>query len=247
MESWITLSAVITPITENTPMVTPSMVRPERSLLVFSAPSAMRMISWKFIAPHPVPLRGTTLSPLTRGEGLRSEGASFVPQCLDRIQSRGRESGRESRDDSRDRRHHQTRHDQSDREAHRKGRECRRDRGRHQPREKQSDRAADETDRDRFDEELQQNRSPPRADGLARADLARALLHADIGDVHDADRADEESQPGHEKPRHCDAALDRTERAAQRALLIDLEIVGLLRTQSADAAHVADQLVLGGL
>jgi hypothetical protein len=43
------LSAVITPMTENTPIVTPSIVRADLSLLVFSAPSAMRMISVKCI------------------------------------------------------------------------------------------------------------------------------------------------------------------------------------------------------
>src|SRR6185295_1450318 len=42
----MTLSAVITPITEKTPMETPSMVSAERSLLVFSAVRAMRTVSF---------------------------------------------------------------------------------------------------------------------------------------------------------------------------------------------------------
>src|SRR5205814_3116602 len=46
MEVAITLSAVITPMTEKTPMATPSMVSPERSLFVLSAVSAMRIVSF---------------------------------------------------------------------------------------------------------------------------------------------------------------------------------------------------------
>src|SRR5437016_11477406 len=46
MEVAITLSAVMTPITEKTPMATPSMVSAERSLFVFSAVKAMRAVSF---------------------------------------------------------------------------------------------------------------------------------------------------------------------------------------------------------
>ena len=41
----MTLSAVITPITEKTPIVTPSIVRLERSLFVRSASTEMRRVS----------------------------------------------------------------------------------------------------------------------------------------------------------------------------------------------------------
>ena len=49
MEPWMALSAVITPITEKTPMATPSIVRAERSLFVRNEPRAMRKISVKNI------------------------------------------------------------------------------------------------------------------------------------------------------------------------------------------------------
>src|SRR2546428_12559528 len=106
----MTLNAVITPMTEKTPMVTPSIVRIERSLFVFSAISAMRKISWKFIDPHPA-LRAT-LSPLRGARGLArdpspacgrgcreaaGEGVSFVPPGLDRIQPRRRQNPRADR------------------------------------------------------------------------------------------------------------------------------------------------------
>src|SRR5947209_2442440 len=45
IEVAITLRAVITPMTEKTPMATPSMVRPERSLLVRRAVRAMLTVS----------------------------------------------------------------------------------------------------------------------------------------------------------------------------------------------------------
>src|SRR5205085_998009 len=52
----MTERAVMTPITEKTPMATPVIVRMERSLFVRRAPSAMRITSLKLIdllSPHP--------------------------------------------------------------------------------------------------------------------------------------------------------------------------------------------------
>src|SRR5689334_8749748 len=46
MEVAMTLRAVITPMTEKTPMATPSMVSAERSLLVRSAVRAIRAVSF---------------------------------------------------------------------------------------------------------------------------------------------------------------------------------------------------------
>src|SRR2546428_2983978 len=121
----MTLRAVITPMTEKTPIVTPNIVSTERSLFVFSAVSAMRMISWKFIVPHPA-LRATLSrreracvrrEPSPSGRGCREaagEGESFVPQRLDRIESRCRERRRETRKDPRERRYHQTGEDETD-------------------------------------------------------------------------------------------------------------------------------------
>jgi hypothetical protein len=45
----MTFSAVITPITENTPIVTPRIVSAERSLFVRNAVREMRRISESFI------------------------------------------------------------------------------------------------------------------------------------------------------------------------------------------------------
>src|SRR6266568_950657 len=161
----MTLSAVITPMTEKTPIVTPNIVSTERSLLVFSAVSAMRMISWKFIAPH-LALRATLSrreracvrrEPSPSGRGCREaagEGASFVPQRLDRIESRCRERRRETREDSRKRRNDQTGKHETEREAHRKRWKCRGDTRGHQPRQRQSNHAANEANANRFHEEL---------------------------------------------------------------------------------------------
>src|SRR5690349_3873067 len=46
IEVWMTLRAVITPMTLNTPIVTPSIVRMLRSLFARSASSAIRRISF---------------------------------------------------------------------------------------------------------------------------------------------------------------------------------------------------------
>ena len=52
--------------------------------------------------------------------------------------------------------------------------------------------AAERTERDAFDEKLEQDVAPVRADGHADADLAGALGHAHEHDVHNADAADEQ-------------------------------------------------------
>ena len=53
-----------------------------------------------------------------------------------------------------------------------------------------ADEAAGERRRQALEQELQQDLAPPRAERLAHADLARALLHVHEHDVHDADAAD---------------------------------------------------------
>ena len=129
-------------------------------------------------------------------------GHSFVPQRLDRIQPRRRQRRGEAGEDAGQRRDDQADDDQADRELHRERRERRGDGratsattapGRPRRRSRQIETASIE--------ELQQDRAPPRADRFARADLARPLFHADVGDVHDADGADEERQAGDEEAR----------------------------------------------
>src|SRR5438876_77808 len=130
----MTLSAVITPMTEKTPIVTPNIVSTERSLFVFSAVRAMRMISWKFIvfachserSEEPVWAGGARLAatsshrpptqvpPLRSAQGRDDISESFVPQRLDRIESRCRERRRETRKDPRERGYDQTGEDETD-------------------------------------------------------------------------------------------------------------------------------------
>ena len=87
--------------------------------------------------------------------------------------------------------------------------------------EGQADQAAEQAKRGRFDQELQQNRAPARAERFARPDLLRPLLHAHERDVHDPDRADEERETGDEKSGDRDRVLDRIERALEGLLLVD--------------------------
>src|SRR5438045_9768663 len=107
----ITESAVMTPITEKTPMETPVIVRMERSLFVRRAPSAMRIASLRFIGHSPLIRPSGTFSPRAgrrgtvaprpaqRGEGgakRRVRGVSLISQRLDRIEPRHRQRRRES-------------------------------------------------------------------------------------------------------------------------------------------------------
>src|SRR5690242_5369075 len=91
METCMTLSAVITPITEKTPIVTPNIVRPDRSLFALSAVSAMRIISRKFMAKK-------VCGPALAGQPAEAAhtDVSLVPQRFDRIEARRRQRRREA-------------------------------------------------------------------------------------------------------------------------------------------------------
>ena len=65
-----------------------------------------------------------------------------------------------------------------------------------------------------FDEELEADVAPPRADRAAHADLARALEHRREHDVHDADAADEQRDAG-------DGAHDDVEEALGLPALLE--------------------------
>src|SRR5205085_9448989 len=101
---------------------------------------------------------------------------------------------------------------------------------------------AENAERGRFNEKLEQDRPAARAQGFARPDLFRAFLNADESDIHDADRADEKGKAGNEKAGQGDRILDRIERALERLLLVDIEIVFLFRSQSPDPPHQPGQL-----
>ena len=83
----------------------------------------------------------------------------------------------------------------------------------------------------------------PRAQSFAGSDFPGALLHAYEGDVHDPDRAHKKRQAGNEKSGDGDRLFHRVECACERLLLVDGEVVLLLRRQAANAPHVSGQLV----
>src|SRR5262249_28281585 len=101
MEVAITLSAVITPITEKTPMATPSMVSAERSLFVFSAIRAMRVVSFiaqRFDRIEPRGADGRRQPGEDAGDGGDDEADDDQPEG---------EGHRERRERQRQRRRHQ--------------------------------------------------------------------------------------------------------------------------------------------
>src|SRR5687767_4367392 len=55
-----------------------------------------------------------------------------------------------------------------------------------------ADRAAEQSERDRFDQELHENVVTPGTDGQAQPDLPRSLGDGNHHDVHDPDAADDE-------------------------------------------------------
>src|SRR5579859_4587409 len=129
METCMTLSAVITPITEKTPIVTPNIVRPDRSLFAFSAVSAMRMISRKFMAKK---VCGPALAGQPAEAGPHTD-VSLVPQRFDRIEARRGQRRREAAENAGQSRDDQPDEHKAEREGHRKRRKCGCNRRRHQP------------------------------------------------------------------------------------------------------------------
>src|SRR5262249_1325553 len=109
----------------------------------------------------------------------------------------------------------------------------------------QSDESAEETKRGRFNQELKQNRAAARTERLARSNFFGPLFHTDKRDVHDADSADEKRKAGNEPSSNRNGVFHGIERALERLLLVDREIVLLFRLEAAHAPHDPDQLVLG--
>ena len=70
----------------------------------------------------------------------------------------------------------------------------------HQIGKREPDKSAEQTERGRFDQELQQDCSPPRAECFACSDFFRALFHANKCDVHDSNRSDEKRQARDKQP-----------------------------------------------
>ena len=115
------------------------------------------------------------------------------------------------------------------------------------PGDAEPDGAADQTDRRRFDQELQQDGPPLGADGFADADLARPLGDRDEHDVHDADAADKERQAGDEQADPADDGRHLVNDLQDLLLLVDGEIIRIARRQAPDAAHDTVQLIFGVL
>src|ERR1700676_4219009 len=171
-------TAVMTPMTENTPIVIPDMVRNDRSLFTPSEPNAILRIS-------------------------------FIPERDDRVQARRPQRRDKPGDDAGRDRHHDGDQHQAEGEHERE----RRHGGLHSRPEQVGDPEPDdparEADRDSLDEELKQNRPPPRAEVLLGANLLRARPPADKREVHDSEGPDKERQARHKEPRKCDPLLDR--------------------------------------
>src|SRR6478672_9010383 len=158
--------AVITEITEKTPMVIPTIVSPERSLFAPNDCVAIARIS-------------------------RNSMALLVSKRRHRIEARRRPGWSETGNEARENGNEHPDKDEAERELDGEGGKRFRYSEAHQVSERQSDEAAQNAERGRLDQKLKQDRAPARAQGLACPDFFRALLHAHKSNVHDPDGADE--------------------------------------------------------
>src|SRR6266513_684980 len=123
--------AVMTEITEKTPIVIPSIVKLERSLFTPSEPSAMLIIS------------------------LNNMSILLVSQCCDRIETRGRPRGSKPRNNAVHNRNDHARDNKTGRKINWERWKCFSDSKTHHVGKRESDESAQETERSRFDEKLQ--------------------------------------------------------------------------------------------
>src|SRR5712692_7394610 len=181
---WITATTA----TRNpTDTMIPSSVKNERSLWLQAVWSAWRMASERGMA-------GKLKSVGEVGGGCGGRWRStftilpnlFVPQRLDRIESRRATGWIQSESDAGEGRRRQCGDDRPQRDVGRDRREAG-DGEREQAAHEHPDRAADEGQGRSLDEELPQDRAPRRAQRLTNADLPGPLGH---GNHHDRDHAD---------------------------------------------------------
>src|SRR4029077_1655555 len=161
----------------------------------------------------------------------------------DRIETRGRPSRGETGEQTRENRHAHTHEDEAERKLDRKRGKRLADTGAHYVRKTQSDKSAEQTQGSGFDQELKKDRAPPGAQSFARSDFARALFHAHKRDIHYPDCADKKRKASNKKPGDGDGVLDWIQRAFQRLLFVDAEVVFFLWRQAAYTSHDAGQLV----
>src|SRR5882724_170723 len=212
IDDWSAPIAVITEITENTPMVMPTIVSPERNLFAPNDCSAMARIS-------------------------RNSMVLLVSQRRDRIQARRRPGGRETGNEAGENRNDHADQHESERKFDRERGKRLRDPKTNGVGKRQSDQTAHNTKSSRFDEELEQDRAPPRPKRFACSNFFRSFLYAHKRDVHDPNRADEKGKAGDKKTGDRDRILHRIERALERLLLVDVEVVLLFRRQRTDPPH----------
>src|SRR5437773_4782008 len=160
--------AVMTEITEKTPIVIPSIVKLERSLFTPSEPSAILIIS------------------------LNNMSILLVSQCCYRIEARGRPRWREPGNKSGHNRNDHARDHKTSGKINWERWKCFSDSKTHHVGKRESDKSAQETERSRFDEKLQQDCAPPRTQRFACPDLFCPLFHTHERDIHDADCADKQ-------------------------------------------------------
>src|SRR5437867_10813358 len=114
----------------------------------------------------------------------------FIAKRCNWIETRRCPGWRETREQAGQYRNDHADEHQADREMNRKRGESFADPEAHQICECEPDKSTEQTKRRRFDEELQQDCSPSRAERLARSDFFGALFYADECDIHDPNRAD---------------------------------------------------------
>src|SRR5208283_3208092 len=227
------VTVVMTPMTEKTPMVMPSIVRIERSLFTPIEAKAMRRISTSGMGKTGFRFQILDLSfpsicsvvPVENRKSKIANSKLFIAQSDHGIEPRGTPRRGETGQDPGDDRNQHADHHQVGRELDRETGHLVVDSEEDRIGHPHADNSSDEADGHRLDQELQENRATPGTDGLARADLLGAFLHAHERDVHDPDGTDKERKPGDEQTGERNGGLYRIQLGLERLLLVDGKII----------------------
>src|SRR5207237_486255 len=94
-----------------------------------------------------------------------------------------------------------------------------------------------------FRQKLPQNIATAGTDRFPHTDFFCPLGHAYQHDVHDSNTCGHESDKTNHERSHADYSRNRSERALERIIGINLEIVFLIRLQTARDAHCANAFI----
>src|SRR5262249_43202847 len=98
-----------------------------------------------------------------------------------------------------------------------------------------------------FDQKLNENRTALCTDRFADSNFSSSLRNGHKHDIHDADPADEQRKSGDEKADRGDSSGNAVEHIDELILLVDSEIIRVIRSEPANPAHHSSYFFFGFL